>query len=73
MAERSVSIAEARAGLSGLVKEAEEGEVVQITRWSTGGGLGFCGAVSATCAWAPFVRRCAGPVPRAFRDDRGWA
>ena len=33
MAERSVSIAEARAGLSGLVKEAEEGEAVQITRW----------------------------------------
>lgn len=33
MAERSVSIAEARAGLPGLIKEAEEGEVVQITRW----------------------------------------
>lgn len=33
MAERSVSIAEARAKLPGLVKEAEEGETVQITRW----------------------------------------
>jgi prevent-host-death family protein len=33
MAERSVSIAEARAKLSGLVKEAEEGAAVRITRW----------------------------------------
>ncbi len=35
MAERSVSIAEARAKLSGLVKEAEEGAAVRITRWGT--------------------------------------
>lgn len=35
MAERSVSIAEARAKLSGLVKEAEEGVAVRITRWGT--------------------------------------
>jgi prevent-host-death family protein len=35
MAKRSVSIAEARAKLPGLVKEAEEGAAVQITRWGT--------------------------------------
>ncbi len=35
MAEHSVSIAEARAKLPGLVKEAEEGVAVQITRWGT--------------------------------------
>lgn len=35
MAERSVSIAEARAKLSGLVKEAEKDAVVRITRWGT--------------------------------------
>jgi prevent-host-death family protein len=35
MAERIVSIAEARANLPGLVKEAEGGEAVQITRWGT--------------------------------------
>jgi prevent-host-death family protein len=33
MSERSVSIAEARAKLPGLVKEAEDGAAVQITRW----------------------------------------
>jgi prevent-host-death family protein len=33
MTDRSVSIAEARAKLSGLIREAEEGEAVQITRW----------------------------------------
>ncbi|MEX2528610.1 MAG: type II toxin-antitoxin system Phd/YefM family antitoxin [Gemmatimonadota bacterium] len=33
MAERTVSIAEARAKLPGLVKEAEGGTAVQITRW----------------------------------------
>lgn len=33
MADRSVSIAEARAKLPGLVKEAEGGAAVQITRW----------------------------------------
>ena len=33
MAGRSVSISEARARLPGLVKEAEEGETIQITRW----------------------------------------
>lgn len=35
MAEHSVSIAEARARLPGLVKEAEEGAAVEITRWGT--------------------------------------
>jgi prevent-host-death family protein len=35
MAERSVSIAEARAKLSGLVKEAEDGAAVRITRWGS--------------------------------------
>lgn len=35
MAEHSVSIAEARAKLPGLVKEVEEGAAVQITRWGT--------------------------------------
>lgn len=35
MAEHSVSIAEARARLPGLVKEAEEGAAVHITRWGT--------------------------------------
>lgn len=35
MAEPSVSIAEARAKLSGLVKKAEEGATVRITRWGT--------------------------------------
>ncbi|MFU8887220.1 MAG: type II toxin-antitoxin system Phd/YefM family antitoxin [Trueperaceae bacterium] len=33
MAGRSVSIAEARARLPGLVKEAEAGEPIHITRW----------------------------------------
>lgn len=33
MTDRSVSIAEARAKLPGLIREAEEGEAVQITRW----------------------------------------
>lgn len=35
MAEHNVSIAEARARLPGLVKEAEAGAAVQITRWGT--------------------------------------
>jgi len=35
MDDRSVSIAEARAQFPGLVKEAEEGVAVQITRWGT--------------------------------------
>ena len=33
MAERSVSIAEARAHLPGLVRDAEDGSTVEITRW----------------------------------------
>jgi prevent-host-death family protein len=33
MTDRTVSIAEARAKLPGLIREAEEGEAVQITRW----------------------------------------
>ena len=33
MTDRTVSIAEARANLPGLIREAEEGEAVQITRW----------------------------------------
>jgi prevent-host-death family protein len=33
MTDRKVSIAEARAKLPGLIREAEEGEAVQITRW----------------------------------------
>lgn len=33
MVERSVSIAEARAHLPGLVRDAEDGDPVQITRW----------------------------------------
>lgn len=33
MSERSVSIAEARAHLPGLVRDAEDGTPVEITRW----------------------------------------
>ncbi len=33
MTDRTVSIAEARANLPGLIREAEEGGAVQITRW----------------------------------------